>query len=253
MARFLDRYYSLILVLAMPAPLWVGEVVNLPTLGLAALHDGIIWSGLLFAFWLVVRRFPRYHIRGDWCSPTKSESSLYFRLLLAVLIIDFGSKALFFRWDHPQQIEIFKNFGLHSVFHATPFDSFHVVLMLYFFYLFLVGPLFFRFSNRTLDRLWIASCASALGGTVALVMEKYLFDGVHNSFYFAGPLMWLCPPCASPRFVSYAWTPADFFWHAAIVPIFLPFASYLAPAPNPSSASSQAASPSVTLLQDGTS
>lgn len=251
MAKFLDRYYSLILVLALPAPLWFGAVVNLPTLGLAALHDGIIWSGLLLAGWLLVKRFPRYHIRGDWCSPTKRESSFYFRLLFAVLIVDFGSKALFFSWDRPQKVEVFKNFGLHSVFHATPFDSFHVLLMLYFFYLFMIGPLFFRFSNRTLDRIWVISCASALGGTAALVTEKFLFDGVHNSFYFAGPLMWICPPCASPRFISYAWTPADFFWHAAVVPIFLLIASYFVPAPRPSSGSSRGAPPSATLLQDG--
>ncbi len=251
MAGFLHRYYSLILVLALPAPLWLGEVLNPRTLRLTALHDGIIWSGILLAGWFLVRRIPRYHIRGDWCSPTKRESNLYFRLLLAVLIIDFGSKSLFFRWDRPEQIEVFKNFGLHSVFHATPFESFHILLMLYFFYLFMIGPLFFRFSNRTLDRVWIASCASALGGTVALVTERFLFDGVHNSFYFAGPLMWLCPPCASPRFASYTWTPADFFWHAAIVPIFLPMASYFLPASRPSSSSSRAAPPSATLLQDG--
>ena len=238
MAVFLDRYYSLILVLALPAPLWFGAVGNLRQLGLTALHDGIIWSGLLFAGWLLVRATPRYHIRGVWRSPRTRESNLYFRLLLAVLIIDFGSKALFFRWDRPQQVEVFKNFGLHSVFHATLFESFHFFLMLYFFYMFMIGPLFFRFSNRTLDRIWVISCASALGGTAALVTEKFLFDGVHNSFYFAGPLMWLCPPCASPRAISYAWTPADFFWHAAMVPIFLPIASYFAPAPRPSGHSS---------------
>ena len=250
MAKFLDRYYSLILVLALPAPLWFGEVANLPTLGLAALHDGIIWSGLLLAGWLLVKRFPRYHIRGDWCSPTRREFSFYFRLLLAVLIIDFGSKALFFNSERPQKVELFKNFGLHSVFHTSSFDSFHVLLMLCFFYLFMIGPLFFRFSNRSLDRIWMISCASALGGTAALVTEKFLFAGVHNSFYFAGPLMWLCPPCASPHFVSYAWTPADFFWHAAVVPIVLLIASYFVPAPRPSSGSSSGASPSATLLQD---
>ncbi len=251
MAGFLDRYYALILALALPAPLWLAEVVHFPTQGVTALHDGIIWSGLLLAGWLLVKRFPRYHIHGVWRSPTQRESNLYFRLLLAVLIIDFGSKALFFRWDRPQKVEVFKNFGLHSVFHATPFETFHVILMLYFFYLFMIGPLFFRYSNRTLDRIWIASCAAALGGTAALVTEKFLFAGVHNSFYFAGPLMWLCPPCASPSFISYAWTPADFLFHAAVVPIFLLIASYFAPTQSLTSRSSPAAPPSSTLLQDG--
>ena len=56
-----------------------------------------------------------------------------------------------------------------------------------------------------------------------------MFGGVQNSFYFAGPLMWLCPPCASPYFASYAWTPADFFVHAVIMPLLILFASYLIP------------------------
>jgi hypothetical protein len=191
-----------------------------------ALQDGVVWSAVLLAGWILVRKFPRYHIRGTWRRPTRQDASLFFRLLLAVLIIDFGSKALFFRWDRPQQVELFKNFGLHSVFHPTQFDSFHVYLMVYFFYMFVVARLYFRFSNRTLDRIWIACCAAGLGGTTALVLERLLFDGVHNSFYFAGSLMWLCPPCMSPIAGSYAWTPADFFWHAAFLPLFLLLASY---------------------------
>jgi len=147
---------------------------------------------------------------------------------------------------------VFNNFGLQSVFHATPFETFHVFLMLYFFYLFLIGPMFFRYSNRTLDRLWVISCATALAGTSALVIEKYLFDGVHNSFYFAGTVMSPCPPCASPRAINYVWTPADFFWHAAIAPIFLLIASYFVPAPSPSSGFSRTGSANTTLLQDGT-
>ena len=154
------------------------------------------------------------------------ESSYYVRLLLAVLLFDFASKALFFHWDRPGQVEIFPNFGFHSVFHATEFETFHVYLLLYFVYWFLLGPLFFRFTNRALDRLWLGSAPFALGGALALTVERLIFGGVHNSFYFAGPLMWLCPPCASPAFSSYAWTPADFFVHAAIVPIIILMLSY---------------------------
>jgi len=65
-----------------------------------------------------------------------------------------------------------------------------------------------------------------LGGALALTVERLIFGGVHNSFYFAGPLMWLCPPCASPAFSSYAWTPADFYVHAAIFPIIILMLSY---------------------------
>ena len=251
MIGFFDRYYSLIVALALPAPLWLGEILNSRTLRLSGLHDGIIWSTLLLAGWFLVRKVPRYHIRGLWRSPSKPELNLYFRFLLAVLIIDFGSKALFFRWDSTQPIEIFKNFGLQSVFHATPFESFHVLLMLYFFYLFLIAPLFFRYANPILDRLWMISCATALGGTTALVLEKYLFGGVHNSLYFAGTITSSCPPCISPRFVNYVWTPADFFWHAAIAPIFLLPASYFMPAPSPSSDILPTILSRTTRLQDG--
>jgi hypothetical protein len=246
MVSFLDRYYSLILALALPAPLWAGA-----TLGSGALTDGIIWSALLLAIWILVNRIPRYQIRGSWIDPARLRTYLYSRILLAVLIIDFGSKALFFRWDRPEPVEWFKNFGLHSVFHPTEFETFHIYLLGYFSYLFVLGPLYFRFDNRTLDRLWIATSAVGLGGTVALVTERLFFDGVHNSFYFAGPLMWLCPVCASPIAISYAWTPADFFWHAIIAPIFLVVVSYFAPASHSVSDSSKAAPARAALLQDG--
>jgi hypothetical protein len=52
---------------------------------------------MLLEGWTVLRFIRRYHVRGIWRSPTRQESSLYMRLLLAVLLVDFGSKALFFR------------------------------------------------------------------------------------------------------------------------------------------------------------
>jgi len=233
MAAFLHKYFSLLLVLSLLAPLWLG-VVSAPAAELpGALHTATVWSGILLGGWTVLRFIRRYHVRGIWRSPTRQESSLYMRLLLAVLLVDFGSKALFFRWDRPEQVEIFPNFGLHSVFHVTQFETFHIYLILYFAYGFLLGPLFFRFANPALDRLWLGSAPFALGGALALSFERYLFGGVHNSFYVAGPLMWICPPCASPAFSSYAWTPADFFVHAAILPFFILLLSYF-PSTRPS-------------------
>jgi hypothetical protein len=101
--------------------------------------------------------------------------------------------------------------------------------LIYFLYVFFLGGLFFRFTNVVVDRIWLVSSTFALGGAIALFGERALFGGVHNSFYFAGPLMWICPPCASPSFSSYAWTPADLFVHAAFMPIFILLMSYLAP------------------------
>jgi hypothetical protein len=226
MAKFLHRYFSLLLVLSLLAPLWFSVLAAQPLQFPDTLHTALVWTGLLVAGWSVLRFTRRYQVRGVWRSPTRQESAFYVRLLLAVLLVDFGSKALFFRWDHAMQVEIFPNFGLQSVFHVTAFETFHIFLLLYFSYWFLVGPLFFRFSNAALDRLWLGSAPFALGGAVALSVERFLFGGVHNSFYFAGPLMWLCPPCASPAFVSYAWTPADFFVHAAIFPVIILMLSY---------------------------
>lgn len=226
MAAFLHRYFSFLLVLSLLAPLWL-SVPAAPTQQFAdAFQTAAVWTGLLLAGWTVLRFTQRYQVRGVWRCPTKQESSWYVRLLLVVLLIDFGSKALFFRWDRPEQVEIFPNFGLHSVFHVTDFETFHIFLLLYFSYWFLIGPLFFRFTNTALDRLWLGTAPFALGGALALSFERFLFGGVHNSFYFAGPLMWLCPPCASPAFRSYAWTPADFFVHAAIFPLIILLLSY---------------------------
>lgn len=85
-------------------------------------------------------------------------------------------------------------------------------------YIFLLPPLFFRFSNQHLDKIWMISSAITLGGVIPLVSERFFFGGVQDSFYFAGPLMYLCPTCASPHFASYAWTPADFLFTLASAP-----------------------------------
>ena len=217
MTALLDRYYALILVLALPAPLWVNAAQS-P----AALRDAVVWCAVLLSGWLIVKKLPRYQVRGAWRSPTKQESSRYLKFLLAILIFDYGSKALFFRWDRPQRVEIFQNFGLYSIFHVTGFESFHIYLLLYFTYLFLLGPWYFRFTNPIHDRIWAMSCATALGGAIALVSERWLFGGVHDSFYFAG------------RLLLYVWTPADFFVHAGVVPFIVLLASYAQPARQPS-------------------
>lgn len=227
MTAILNRYFSLTLVLSMIAPLWFAVIGSPQSENSAALHTALTWSGVLVAGWAALRFIRRYHVRGDWRAPTAEVRSFYTRLLVAVLLVDFGSKALFFRWDRLGQVEILPNFGLHSVFHVTDFETFHVFLVLYFVYWFLLGPLYFRFANGALDRLWLSSSALALGGALALSFERLLFGGVHNSFYFAGPLMWICPPCASPAFSSYAWTPADLFVHAAVVPLIVLLLSYL--------------------------
>ena len=229
MIAYLHRYYAFGLVLALLAPFWLIVISSDAGSSGPARRDALIWTAVLLGGWLLVSKLRRYEIRGRWRRPTQKEVKWYIRLLLSVVLVDFGSKALFFRSDRPQQVEIFTNFGLHSVFHETSFETFHLVLLLYFSYLFLLGALFFRFSNKHLDRVWLISAPFALGGAIALFGERFLFGGVHNSFYFAGWLMWLCPPCASPRFASYAWTPADFFVHAAIMPAIILFVSYLVP------------------------
>jgi hypothetical protein len=226
MAAFLNRYFSFLLVLTLLAPLWLGVFNASGPQHDDALHTALVWSGVLLVGWSVIRFIRRYHVRGIWRRPTRQESSFYVRLLLVVLLIDVGSKALFFRWDRPEQVEILPNFGFHSVFHPTEFETFHIYLLLYFTYWFLLGPWYFRFANSALDRLWLGSAPFALAGGLALSLERLFFGGVHNSFYFAGPLMWLCPPCASPAFESYAWTPADFFVHAAIFPFIILLLSY---------------------------
>jgi len=230
MTLWLERYYAFSLVLALLTPLWLSVFLHANPSVATELHDAWVWSALLFSLWYATRTLKRYNVRGNWRGPTAQELKLYTRVFLGALLVDFGSKAFFFRYDQPQPVEIFKNFGFHSVFHQGEFEPVHVYLSLYFFYLFLLGPLFFRFTNRVLDRAWLISGSFAFGGAVALFAERLMFGGVHDSFYFSGPLMWLCPTCASSYFQSYAWTPADFFVHASIMPIIIVAASYLVPA-----------------------
>ena len=230
MIAYLQRYFSFVLVLSLVAPLWLIGVFSDSASFQDRFRDALIWSGILLALWILITKRRGFQLNGTWRRPERREIKMYARLLLGVLLIDFGSKALFFRWDRPHQVEVIKNFGLHSVFHETAFESFHFFLLIYFLYWFFLGGLFFRFANLALDRIWIVTSTFALGGAIALFGERFIFGGVHNSFYFAGPLMWICPTCASPRFSSYAWTPADLFVHAAFMPLVIFLVSYLAPA-----------------------
>ncbi len=229
MVTILSRYYSCTLILSFVTPLWLSVVFSDTAFLQERLHDALVWTVVLLAAWMLVAKRRGFQVRGTWRNPTPTEAKLYRRLLLVVLLTDVGSKALLFHWDRPYQVELFKNFGLHSVFHVTEFEPLHLILLIYFLYLFLFGTLFFRFSNKHLDRVWFTSGIFSLGGAIALFGERLLFGGVHNSFYFAGPLMWICPPCASPRFSSYAWTPADLFVHAAFLPLIVLIVSYFVP------------------------
>lgn len=225
MIEFLKRCYSIILILALPAPLWVLAAYG----DNAALHDAGIWTAVLLGCWLLVTKVRGYHVRGDWRHPTQRESKIYRRLLLSVVLIDIGSQALLFRADRLKKMELIQNFGLHSVFHPGEFELFHLILFLYFLYIFFLGARFFRFANEHLDRIWLTSAPFALGSAMALFGSRLLFGGVYNTLHFAGPLMWLCPTCASPYIAGYASTPADLFVHAAFLPPLILIASYIIP------------------------
>jgi hypothetical protein len=233
MITFLQRYFSFVLILSLVAPLWLAAAYQDAPSFQERFRDALIWSAVLLGLWILITQRRGFHVKGAWRRPERHEVKIYMRLLLAALLIDFGSKALFFRWDRPHQVELIKNFGLHSVFHETAFEPFHLVFLIYLGYLFVLGGLFFRFHNPVIDRVWLGSCTFALGGGLALFGERYLFGGVHNSFYFAGALMWICPPCASPHFSSYAWTPADLFVHAAFMPLIVLIVSYCVPSRAP--------------------
>ena len=229
MIASLTRYYAFILTLSLVIPLWVAALFSDAAVFEQRLRDALVWTIVLLCAWFLIAKRRGFQVKGIWRHPSLGEAKLYRRLLLSVLLIDVGAQAFLFRAERPQKIEIFKNFGLHSVFHPGEFEPFHFVLLIYFLYLFFIGALFFRFTNKHLDRIWLVSGTFALGGALALFGARLLFGGVHNTFYFAGPLMWICPPCASPSFISYAWTPADFFVHAAFLPIVVLIVSYFVP------------------------
>jgi peptidoglycan/LPS O-acetylase OafA/YrhL len=194
MVYYLERYFAVTLVLALAAPFWVFGLSDSSIPMREALRDAVfVTVVLLGGLWLVKKR-RGFQIKGSWRNPSRGELIFYGVSIFSVLVIDFGSKLLFFQKDQPDRIEAFKHFGLHSVFHETSFEQFHFYLLMYLLYLFLLGALFFRFSTKILDRLWLFSAAIALGGAIALFSERLLFGGVHNSFYLSGPLRWLCPP-----------------------------------------------------------
>ncbi len=226
MIEYLSRYFAATFAFSLALPFWIFGLADGALPLRESLRDaGLVTVVLLGGLWLIKQR-RGYEVRGTWRYPTKRETGIYSAVLLSVLLIDFGSKLLFFRADRVNRVEVFKDFGLQSLFHETAFEPFHFYLLLYYLFLFLVGAMYFRFTAKSLDRLWLISAACALGGALALFGERFVFGGVHDSFYLSGTLRWLCPPCGAAYPGGFVWTPADFFVHATAIPFLIFFLSY---------------------------
>jgi hypothetical protein len=231
MIDYLNRYFAVTLALSLTAPFWlVGLADSSLSLRDTFRDAGFVTTVMSGGLWLIKKR-RGYQVRGTWRYPTKLEAIIYGAVLISVLLIDFGSKLLFFDKERMARVEVFRDFGLQSYFHETSFEPFHLYILLYFLFLFLVGALHFRFTVKTLDCFWLISAAAALGGGLALVSERLVFGGVHDTFYLSGSLRWLCPPCGAAHPGGFIWTPADFFVHAAAIPILIFFLSYFVPTP----------------------
>ncbi len=227
MATFLHRYFSLVLVLSLVVPLWLSVFTRSGPQRATALHTSLVWSGYTTCRLVGSPLHPplpctrclaqsnsgrNRHFTFDCCWPCCFSIS--------------APKHCFFAGIGRNKSRFSRILDFTQCFMQPSLKPFMFICCS-------ISPIGFCsdhcFSASPIP-LWTGSGLVrrpfALAGALALSFERLIFGGVHNSFYFAGPLMWLCPPCASPAFSSYAWTPADFFVHAAILPIIVLLMSY---------------------------
>ena len=228
MIGVLNRYFAFMLVIAFVLPLWLSAFAAAPV-NWTAVGESTFATITLLGFAFLVKIRPGFNVRGHWRSPHKDEWKAFAGSSLLVLVVDYGSKVLFFEKDQAARVEIFRNFGLQSAFHENKFELPNLYPVLLTVLLCFIGALFFRYSVKLLDRIWLISAACTLGATVAISLERIVFGGVHDSFYLSGSPIWVCPNCALKFPSGFAWTPSDFFLNAAAVPVGIFVISYFWP------------------------
>jgi hypothetical protein len=96
MIRYLQRYFSLTLMLSLVAPLWLLAAGSDAALFQERFRDALIWSGFFLALWALITWRRGFQVRGAWRRPSPQEAKLYTCLLLGVWIIDLAPKRCFF-------------------------------------------------------------------------------------------------------------------------------------------------------------
>jgi uncharacterized RDD family membrane protein YckC len=147
---------------------------------------------------------------GEWIKPAKRTLIKYFLVVAIALVLNYGLETLLFNVNAKASPLLF-GVNLQSAFHRISNSlAFEIVAFCLVFGLFVIPPLFFRFSLRRLDEWWLIATAILFGGGLSNILERIIAGGVRNIFSVNDGLRYICVVCGI-RFESYFWNPADFF------------------------------------------
>ncbi len=212
MSIFLKKYFLIIfLIVALFLSLDLSFDKN---------SGGLKWTNITWALIILilliivfVRRmknlYPK-HPRGIWTGPEKPVVSGYIIISLITAFADIFPKYLLYDSNSGNKRAISKNFGFQSLFNPDPLSLKIVLTLAVFLWIFFVGALFFRFNIKLYDRAWIALSSMTFSASLVMTLERILFKGIHDIFYFEKKLRYLCPLCGV-KYKTYAWCPADIF------------------------------------------
>lgn len=217
MSIFLKKYFLILFIVFFSMGILSVSYFNEP--GKLKPSD-YAWMIVLFTLLIIVivRRYnniyPKYP-RGKWTSPDKKTLFTYLFTSIIVSITDIFPKLILFK-NTEEKNEILNGFGVQSFFNPDPLSFKIAVVMLLFTWIFFIGPLYFRFHSGLHDKLWVVLSSVAFSASIILTVERLLFKGIHDIFYFEDRFRYLCPSCGL-KYQSYIWCPADILLNWSIL------------------------------------
>jgi uncharacterized RDD family membrane protein YckC/lipoprotein signal peptidase len=147
---------------------------------------------------------------GEWTKPVKRTLIKYFLVFTIALVVNYGLETLLFDVN-AQATPLLFGINLQSAFHKSSYSLlFELIAFCILFGLFVLPPLFFRFSQRWLDEWWLIATAIFFAGGTSNILERVIAGGVRNIFSVDNGFRYICIICGL-RFESYIFNPADFF------------------------------------------
>ena len=212
MIIFLRKYFFIISLVWLFFIAGYGFITeNVPLTHPAVIIIFLILISILFIY-IIKRIFKLKPIkaRGLWAKPEKKSIVIFIGAGLFFTLIDIFSKIIFYNSQTQESFEIFPGFGLQSLFVLSPFTFELVIEFIFCVWFFIIGALFFRYRLRVIDILLKVFSAMVLFPSFSMIMERIIFNGVHDVYYFDSSLGFLCPYCGL-KYQEYVWCPADIF------------------------------------------
>ncbi len=167
-----------------------------------AVHDVIARTAVVSA--------PEQIGSGAWTRPNRRVAAIYIGIAIVAILLNFGLEGLLFNPSAPGT-KVLPNLQIASYLHEMPRPLWvECVSLIAVALAFVVPPLFFRFSLRWLDRLWLCGMSLAFAGGLCNILERAFTGAVRDIYHVEGGLRYLCLYCGLMH-RSYFGNPADLY------------------------------------------